>query len=197
MSKGDQTRQRIVAQAASLFNRRGYEGASMSELMKATGLEKGGIYRHFSSKEELAVEAFDYAWHHAMELRMRDLDSVTNKIDALKLFISNFIELHPPIPGGCPLLNTAIDADDGNLVLRQRARKALRGWHKELAQFVTDGIRRKEIKRGTDPEQVATAIISSLEGALMISRLEGNKKALCDVQSYLGTYLDSQVAGHA
>ena len=193
MSKGDQTRQRIVAQAASLFNRRGYEGASMSELMKATGLEKGGIYRHFSSKEELAAEAFDYAWQHALDLRMRDLDSVANKVDALKLFISNFIELHPHIPGGCPLLNTAIDADDGNLILRQRARKALRGWHKELSQLVTDGIRHKEIRRGTDAEQVATAIISSLEGALMMSRLEGNKKAMSDVQSYLETYLDSHL----
>jgi len=195
MSKGDQTRQRIVAQAAGLFNRRGYDGASMSELMEATGLEKGGIYRHFSSKEELAAEAFDYAWQHALDVRMRNLDSVANKVDALKLFITNFVELHPPIPGGCPLLNTAIDADDGNLVLRQRARKALRGWHKGLAQLVTDGIRRKEMKRGTDPQQMATAIISSLEGALMMSRLEGNKKALCEVKSYLETYLDSQVRG--
>ena len=193
MSKGEQTRQRIVAQAASLFNRRGYEGASMSDLMEATGLEKGGIYRHFSSKEELAAEAFDYAWREAFELRMRDLGTVANKVQALKLFISNFIELHPPIPGGCPLLNTAIDADDGNRVLRERARKALRGWHKALAEIVSQGIRGKEIRRGTDSEQVATAIISSLEGALMMSRLEGNRDALRAVQSYLGRYLDSQV----
>jgi TetR/AcrR family transcriptional repressor of nem operon len=193
MSKGEQTRQRIVAQAASLFNRRGYEGASMSDLMEATGLEKGGIYRHFSSKEELAAEAFDYAWREAFELRMRDLDTVANKVQALKLFISNFIELHPPIPGGCPLLNTAIDADDGNHVLRQRARRALRGWHKALAEIVALGIRRKEIRRSTDSEQVATAIISSLEGALMMSRLEGNREALRAVQSYLDRYLESQV----
>jgi len=51
MSKGEETRERIVAEAAALFNQRGYEGGSMSELMKATGLEKGGIYRHFSSQE--------------------------------------------------------------------------------------------------------------------------------------------------
>ena len=62
MSKGDQTRERIIAKAAELFNQRGLEGTSMADLMKATGLEKGGIYRHFASKEAVAAEAFDYAW---------------------------------------------------------------------------------------------------------------------------------------
>ena len=62
MTKGEQTRRRIVEAAAPVFNKRGYEGASLSELMAATGLKKGGIYRHFASKEELAAEAFDYTW---------------------------------------------------------------------------------------------------------------------------------------
>jgi len=193
MSKGDQTRQRIVAQAASLFNQRGYEGCSMSELMEATGLEKGGIYRHFSSKEELAAEAFDYAWRTAIDLRMRDLDSIPNSVDALRLFITNFVERQPSLPGGCPLLNTAVDADDGNRVLRDCARRALRNWRKDLAALVDNGIKRKEIKRGVDPKQVATVIISSLEGALMMSRLEGDRTALHAVQSYLATYLEFQV----
>ena len=193
MSKGDQTRQRIVAQAASLFNQRGYEGCSMSELMEATGLEKGGIYRHFSSKEELAAEAFDYAWRTAIDLRMRDLDSIPNSVDALRLFITNFVERQPSLPGGCPLLNTAVDADDGNRVLRDRARRALRNWRKDLAAPVDNGIKRKEIKRGVDPKQAATVIISSLEGALMMSRLEGDRTALHAVQSYLATYLEFQV----
>jgi TetR/AcrR family transcriptional repressor of nem operon len=60
-SKGHKTRERIVAEAANLFYQHGFEGSSMSDVMAATGLEKGGIYRHFSSKEELAAEAFNYA----------------------------------------------------------------------------------------------------------------------------------------
>lgn len=43
MSKGDQTRQRIVSEAAALFNKQGSAGSSMADLMEATGLEKGGI----------------------------------------------------------------------------------------------------------------------------------------------------------
>ena len=46
-SKGQETRQRILAEAAAIFNQRGYEGCSIQAIMEATGLEKGGIYRHF------------------------------------------------------------------------------------------------------------------------------------------------------
>ena len=44
-----------------MFNRQGYVGASLRDLIDATGLEKGGIYNHFGSKEQLALEAYDYA----------------------------------------------------------------------------------------------------------------------------------------
>jgi AcrR family transcriptional regulator len=67
--KGEQTRQEIIRRAAPIFNQRGYDGAALSDLMRATGLEKGGIYRHFGSKQELAGDAFDYAWKLAMDTR--------------------------------------------------------------------------------------------------------------------------------
>jgi len=60
--KGEGTRQEIIRKAAPIFNRKGYSGAALSDLMRATGLEKGGIYRHFGSKQELAADAFDHAW---------------------------------------------------------------------------------------------------------------------------------------
>ena len=59
--KGVLTRERIVHLAAPVFNKKGYAGASMADNLAATGLQKGGIYNHFESKEQLAVEAFDYA----------------------------------------------------------------------------------------------------------------------------------------
>jgi TetR/AcrR family transcriptional regulator, transcriptional repressor for nem operon len=164
MSKGEDTRQRIVTEAAKLFNQHGFRGGSMSELMQATGLEKGGIYRHFSSKEEVAAEAFDYAWQEALKVRMHDLDVIPDRVDRLKRFVANFIERRPSIPGGCPLLNTATDADDGNPVLRARARTALQGWRERLGSIVRDGIERKEIRRSVDANKLATLIISSLEG---------------------------------
>jgi TetR/AcrR family transcriptional regulator, transcriptional repressor for nem operon len=192
-SKGQKTRERIVAEAANLFNRRGFEGSSMSDVMAATGLEKGGIYRHFSSKEELAAEAFDYAWKSAFETRIHDLEQVPNSIEKLKRFIVNFINGRPAVPGGCPVLNTAVEADDGNLLLRDRVRAAWREWRDYLAEIVAGGLKRKEIRPEVDAKQVATLIISSLEGALMIARLERNKEALLTAQSHLERYLDTEV----
>ena len=194
MPKGQKTRERIVAQAASLFNQHGFEGSSMSELMEATGLEKGGIYRHFSSKEELAAEAFDYGWKATLNTRMRDLDRVPNSIDKLKQFVANFVDRpRPPVPGGCPLLNTAIDADDGNPVLRDRALKGLHDWRDRLRSIISTGISRREIRRGVDSKKLATLIISSLEGALMIARLERDREALVAARSHLESYLEAEV----
>jgi TetR/AcrR family transcriptional repressor of nem operon len=193
MSKGEETRHRIVTSAATLFNRRGFEGGSMSALMEATGLAKGGIYRHFSSKEEVAVGAFDYAWQAALSARTCDLDAVPNSVDRLKRLVANFIDRRPSVPGGCPLLNTSIDADDGNPVLRERARKALREWRDLLSSIIRTGVERKEIRRGVDARKLTTLIISSLEGALMISRLERDRGALMAAQSHLERYLETEV----
>jgi TetR/AcrR family transcriptional regulator, transcriptional repressor for nem operon len=132
MTKGDQTRRKIVEAAAPIFNRRGYEGTYLSDLMEATGLQKGGIYRHFSSKEELAAEAFDYTWTAAWEARLLHIDEKANGVEKLKQLIANFIDHRSPVAGGCPVLNTAIDADDGNTVLRARVAKALRSWLNRL-----------------------------------------------------------------
>jgi len=67
--KGDETRQEIIRRAAPIFKRKGYSGAALSDLMRATGLEKGGIYRHFESKQGLAVDAFAHAWKISFDAR--------------------------------------------------------------------------------------------------------------------------------
>ncbi len=48
----------------------------MQDIVEAAGLEKGSIYGHFSSKEELALEAFDFAWGDTVQKRLGNLDSV-------------------------------------------------------------------------------------------------------------------------
>ena len=90
MRKGEQTRQEIIRKAAPIFNQRGYEGAALSELMQATGLEKGGIYRHFDSKQQLASEAFDYAWSKAVDARLEGTEEIANSVDRLQQIVRNF-----------------------------------------------------------------------------------------------------------
>ncbi|HEY3739371.1 MAG TPA: TetR/AcrR family transcriptional regulator [Bryobacteraceae bacterium] len=194
MTKGEQTRQKIVEAAAPIFNRRGYEGSSINDLMAATGLKKGGIYRHFSSKEELAAEAFDYTWEQAWNARMVQVDETAPGLEQLRQLISAFVDRRGCVAGGCPVLNTAVDADDGNSVLRAKVAKALKTWRAKISSMVKLAADHGEIKAGTDPKAVATLIIATLEGALMISRVERCDDALKRVEAHLNQYLDTLLA---
>jgi TetR/AcrR family transcriptional repressor of nem operon len=198
MTKGEDTRREIVEKAAPLFNQKGFEGTSLSDLMRVTGLQKGGIYRHFSSKEELAGEAFDYAWHKAFERRLEGVDEAADAVERLKKMIDNFVDIRTGlVPGGCPLMNTAIEADDGNPVLRARARGALSGWMARLTKAAEDGIARREIDSKVDAKALGQLIISTLEGALLISRLENDRAALDRVRHHLRDYLEANVRRRA
>jgi TetR/AcrR family transcriptional repressor of nem operon len=191
MSKGDLTKEHIVAQAAPIFNRSGFAGTSLSELMAATGLQKGGIYRHFKSKEELAAAAFDHAWGRAWNARWSGIDKAAPAIQQLRQFVVNFVDNRAElVPGGCPVLNTAVDSDDGNLALRNRARKALARWIKRIEDTVSAGIADGDIRSDVDPRLAATILVATLEGALMISRLQGSKLALQQMRDYLVSFLE-------
>ena len=194
MNKGEQTKREIVEKAAPLFNQKGYEGTSLADLMKATGLQKGGIYRHFSSKEKLATEAFDYSWERAVRGRSQGVEEMPDCVNRLKKMIENFVQIKSElVPGGCPLMNTAVEADNGNTVLRARARKALQSWMTRLSNITAEGIKKRQIDSQVDPRKLSQLIIGSLEGALLISRLENDDQALRGIRQYLGVHLEQNI----
>jgi TetR/AcrR family transcriptional repressor of nem operon len=194
LSKGELTRREIVKKAAPIFNRKGYEGTSLSDLMQATGLQKGGIYRHFTSKQQLAGEAFDYTWEKAVTGRQAGVNDVPNPVQRLKRMIDNFVEKRAGlVPGGCPLMNTAVESDDGNAHLRARAKKALESWTARLVKIAAEGIARREINARVKPLDLAQLIISSLEGALLLSRLQNSNAPLRNIQLHLHDHLDNSV----
>jgi len=194
MRKGERTKQEIIRKAAPIFNEKGYDGAALSDLMRATGLEKGGIYRHFDSKEQLAAEAFDYAWKVALDTRFEGTQEISNTVDRLKRIVWNFRDQRSGlVPGGCPLLNTAINSDDGNTKLRAKALAALRSWLKRLQSVIEEGKRRGEILRGVDSSELGTLIISTLEGSLMVSRLQRKDDARDLASRHLVEYLETNV----
>ena len=191
MSKGEQTREMIVARAAPLFNRQGYAGASMADIMRATGLEKGGIYNHFASKNDLALAAFDYSiglvrqrFAAALEGKRHAAERLLAVVGVLRDMIED-----PPVSGGCPLLNTAVEADDAHPELRARARATMDDWYGMIQRIVSRGIERGELRAETDPNEVATVLISSLEGAIMMSKLYDDPAHVRRVAAYLSRYV--------
>ena len=191
MSKGEQTRQRIIEQASPLFNQRGFAGCSMQDIMDATGLEKGALYRHFHSKEELAAEAFRYAFGTSVKTRTDHIDPTLDAVSTLRAIVEQFIKVPSAVPGGCALMNTAIDSDDGNPALRSLALEAIQQWKRRICAVVEKGKRTGEILKETRPAWLADTIIATLEGALMISRLEKSKDALRHAQTSLDIVIDS------
>jgi TetR/AcrR family transcriptional regulator, transcriptional repressor for nem operon len=196
ITKGARTRQRIVERAAPVFNQRGYAGASMRDLVEATGLEKGGIYNHFGSKEALAVAALD----HAVELMTaRFAEARTPGAAAADLLIANvraFAEgaRNPIIAGGCPIMNTAIEADDTNPELREHARRAMTDWHRLIGSMVKHGVAANELIADVNPYALATLITSSLEGALMLSQLYDDPTHMDRVVDHLVDHIETRRA---
>ncbi|MEL7332114.1 MAG: TetR/AcrR family transcriptional regulator [Cyanobacteria bacterium J06560_2] len=194
-SKAQQTKARIIEQAAVVFNQQGYAGTSMSDLMRATGLKKGGIYNHFGSKDELAVAAFDYAvaqmqghFRGAMRGKRRAVDRLM-----AVLCVYERMSEDPPMVGGCPILNTAVECDDTHPVLQSRARAAVDGWKDLFGRIVEKGVERGELRAGVDADEVATVLISTLEGAVMLSKLYGDDVYLGRALGHLRGYVLSQV----
>ncbi len=192
-SKGERTRQRIVEMAAPIFNCQGYVGASMRDLTQATGLEKGGIYNHFGSKEQLALEAYDYAMARVTNALARSQDGATDAPDRMVRMIRAFAVTArtPAIEGGCPIMNTAIEADDTHPELQARARESMTSWHRLVGRIVKDGKAEGTLRGDIDPYALASTITSALEGALMLSRLYDDPAHMDRVVDHLIAHVET------
>jgi TetR/AcrR family transcriptional repressor of nem operon len=193
MRKGEKTRQYVIETAAKVLNQHGYAGSGMSELMRETGLAKGGLYRHFDSKEALAVEAFDYAFATVHNLRFADLEAIPNAVDKLKKFVEGYATVTSPIPGGCPILNTGTENDDGNPALLKCAQDGFEKTVKRLTKIIRGGQERKEIRQEIAAEELALFVFCSLEGGIFASRLQGSRQRLKVIARYLVEYLEDDV----
>lgn len=191
-SKSERTRRFIIETTAGIFNTKGYEGTSMSDLTEVTGLTKGSIYGNFENKEEVALAAFD---HNLETLRRIILQRVTNAVSyRAKLMVYAQVYhnyMNAPFPeGGCPILNTAVEADDANNLLKDKAAKAVLRWHKSIINLIQGGIAAGEFKPGIDAGNVALSIIALIEGGIMIARVTDQPNNLHEVLKTVATIVD-------
>lgn len=193
MTKAEKTRNFIVEKTAPIFNMKGYAGTSLNDITAATGLTKGSIYGNFANKDEVALAAFDYNLNNVssrIEAEMNRQDSIKDKllvyIDIYQKFIDGSVS-----EGGCPVLNTAIDADDTHPELRGRVLKAVLDWKNKIAKLVEAGIVNKEINANHHPEQIALTIIAMVEGGIMISKLTSKTEYWNLIMGSLKKYVES------
>ena len=80
--------------------------------------------------------------------------------------------LNPPVEGGCPILNTSIEADDNNPLLKKKVIKAMEMWKQRIIYTLNKGIEKGEVRKEVDPREFAILFIGTLEGGIMMTRLQ-------------------------
>ncbi|WP_212005968.1 TetR/AcrR family transcriptional regulator [Chitinophaga sp. HK235] len=175
MSKAEKTKQFIVEKTAPVFNEKGYSGTSLTDMTNATGLTKGSIYGNFANKDEVALAAFDYNTRQVAGMIRQEMDKHSTCRDKMLVYVqiySNFLK-HPFPPGGCPILNTATEADDTHPALKQKAAEAVTFWKSRIVHLIEKGVKEGEFKKSVDAEQTALTLIAMIEGCIMITKLTG------------------------
>ncbi len=179
MKKAEKTRLKIIEQSAELFNRKGFAGTSVKDIMEETGLSKGALYSHFTKgKEEIALTAFRHAVgvvYDAVGRRTRVIESSVDKLKAVIYYYRENI-FTPPVEGGCPIQNTSVDANDGNPVLKSEVVKALTDWQERIIHTLNKGIESGEIRADIDKEQFAVFYIGAIEGGILMARAHDDDK---------------------
>lgn len=162
-AQAEQNRERILDNAAQLFRERGFDGIGLNELMQAAGLTRGGFYGHFESKDDLAAQALARALSTQAELWRRQGDrSLTGWVNA---YLSE--EHREQVGAGCGLAALAGDVARAGPAVRE----VFAGGVQAAVQRLTPQMPAAD---ETEGRAQAMALLSTLVGALLLSRAVGD-----------------------
>ncbi|MCR2807416.1 TetR/AcrR family transcriptional regulator [Paenibacillus soyae] len=196
MRKGQMTKEHIIRESAELFNTKGYNGASLSDIIEKCGIRKGGIYNHFENKDEIALAAFDYSFSQILQLLSEALAEAASSREKLLAICGVYVEIieSDVLAGGCPVLNTAVEHDDGHPALKERAQRAMKQLIDKLNQILIEGIDRKEFRADLAVDEASTTIIALIEGGVMLSKLMDDSKYIRQCVGQVERCLEGWVA---
>lgn len=192
MSKASRTRQYIIDKSAPVFNTKGFAGTSLMDLTEATGLTKGALYGNFRDKEEIAVAVFQHSMEkvrNAVQMKLQKAESNKDKLIGLLDFYAHYV-FSSPIPGGCPIMNNAVDADDYHDFMRKAVVKEVRRTTAFITGLLQKGIQAGEFKSSVKPEELALLFFCSIEGAIVVSRVSSSDAAMKLVISHCRKIVD-------
>lgn len=194
MSKAEEKKQHIIERAAILFNEKGIAGTSVDEIIAASNTSKGCFYGHFESKEEIAQDAVDLLFKKLTDRRTISFNKHSTAIAKLGAFMDNNKNpLASYIDGGCPIVNFSTEADDTNPVIKKKVKTMVDTTISLFTNIIQDGIDSGELSDTIIPNEFATRMLVSIEGANAICRvLSSTKPMLMTINS-----LKTELASHA
>jgi len=180
MSKAEKTKAYIIEKSAPVFNTKGYAGTSLTDITEATGLTKGAIYGNFEDKNAIALAVYKHNVSGTRRGMEAAVSSKENAIDKLLAFTGFYWNDHKRIfaNGGCPILNTAIEADDSNPLMKKVVQVSIKWLTEYLAGIINLGKKQNCVNKTINAEEYAFTIITLLEGGIMMAKVNDEPKHL-------------------
>ncbi|NVK83329.1 MAG: TetR/AcrR family transcriptional regulator [Cytophagia bacterium] len=195
MTKAERTKQFIIEKVAPIFNKKGAYGTSLNDITEATGLTKGAIYGNFQDKDTLALACFEHNLKFFQKGLYKSLVSTGNawiKLEKLFGFYEDgFQQVY--LNGGCALMNSTVEADDGYPLLRERVKKTFEIWRSELEGVILEGQESGEFKAEAHASDMANLIIAGIEGAILIAKGTQDMTGFNSLLNHLKTIVEKEL----
>ena len=186
--KGQATRDRIVAAAADLMYRQGVAGTSTEDVQAAAGVSASQIYHYFEDKHSLTRAVIGY-WSEAILGFQQPLLARLDGIDALRSWAEVLVDKQRAndFRGGCPLGSLASELADVDDASREDVVAGYRRWQGAIADGLATMKERGELVDGADVDQLALALLTALQGGLLLAKAVRDPEPL---QNALNTTID-------
>jgi TetR/AcrR family transcriptional regulator, lmrAB and yxaGH operons repressor len=176
MSTEKPSRERFLDAAAELFQHRGYAATGLNEIVERSEAPKGSLYFHFpGGKEQLGAEALNLAGGRLAVVIRRILEAAPSAqagVQAVIEAMSAGLQA-TDYQLGCPIATTALETSTQSPVIRAAANTAFESWIEAFRErFEADGV------DTLSAERRASFVLSSIEGALVLSRAAGSTHPL-------------------
>lgn len=168
--RGRASRERIVRRAAELFAERGVAGTSLDEVLAAAGAGKSQLYHYFRGRDELVEAAVGLRCTQVLAGLTQALGSVASLAEleqALAGFVAGFEQMGLP---GCPIGSLATEVAGRNEGARLQTAAAFDAWERLFADAIGRMRERGELRADAAPGVLATALLASIEGGLVLSQ---------------------------
>jgi AcrR family transcriptional regulator len=176
--RGRASRERIVERAAELFAERGIAATTVDEVLAAAGAGKGQFYHYFRGRDELAAAAVGYRCAQVVAGLSQALGGVSSLAElegALTAFAGGFEATGMP---GCPIGTLSTEVAGRNEEARLQAAAGFDAWEQLLAGALERMRQRGELRAGAQPAMLATGLLASIEGGMVLSQARKDMASL-------------------
>jgi AcrR family transcriptional regulator len=176
--RGRASRERIVERAAELFAERGIAATTVDEVLAAAGAGKGQFYHYFRGRDELAAAAVGFRCAQVVAGLTQALGGVSSLAgleQAVEGFIAGFEQAGLP---GCPIGTLSAEVAGRNEEARLRAAAGFDAWERLLAGVLERMRERGELRAGARPAVLATGLLASIEGGMVLSQARKDMASL-------------------